>query len=258
MSTIVSIIFGFENNSLIAGAVFVLAGAPLYGYYTRVIQQAMDQEEIPPQFTNWRALLRTGWKASIVTLLFFYFPETWLSTAFGPVFSGFAEVFSVDTVNIPASSTGRQYPLSVAGLLVGAFILPIVMGNFARRERLSDVVDFEQYSKIFTSKQYIRLAVALIILNIIRQLYLLLIVLFIGGFDMTSANIGLTLLYLVLFLSILPAMAVGDVYIRVAIYYSVGNYWRCLPGVQDKRKLLHDSTKTLRLDNVDWDRYGKR
>lgn len=214
----------------------------------------MDQEERPSQFTNWRALLRTGWKASIVTFLFFALPETWLNTTFGPIYSGFTEISSVNSFNLPASSTNREYRLTVSALLVGALILPIAMGNFARRERLSDVMDFEQYKEIFTSKTYMRLAVALVSLNIIRQLYLITIFLFVAG---TPSNIGL-LESFILVLIVLLVPAIGDVYMRVAIYHAVGNYWRCLPGVQDKRKLLHDSTKTLRFDDVDWDQYGKR
>jgi hypothetical protein len=73
----------------------------------------------------------------------------------------------------PAGSiepVGSSPALALAMLVGSAVLVPVVTVTFARRERLSDLLVFEEYRPVPTDRRYARLAAAVLLVNLVAVL----------------------------------------------------------------------------------------
>jgi hypothetical protein len=136
------------------------------GYLVRAIRAGMDGAEEPPVFDEWGTLLKEGFVASIIALVYQIIPIIVIS-----VFVG-GSVLAIATGTDAGAGIGL---MGMAGGLFVGWILTIVFGyigfagvsNYAREGNLGAGFDFGVISDVVTSRAYLMAWVYVIVLNIV-------------------------------------------------------------------------------------------
>lgn len=136
------------------------------GYLVRAIRAGMDGAEEPPVFDDWGELLKEGFVASIIALVYQIIPIIVIS-----VFVG-GSILAIATGTDAGAGIGL---MGMAGGLFVGWILTIVFGyvgfagvsNYAREGNLGAGFDFGVISDVVTSRAYLMAWVYVIVLNIV-------------------------------------------------------------------------------------------
>lgn len=66
-------------------AVFVIPAVLVVGYLVRVLEETIDGDEVPPEFTDWGGLLSTGAVGTLITLAYTVLPVVVYAVVVGVV-----------------------------------------------------------------------------------------------------------------------------------------------------------------------------
>lgn len=152
-----------------AALLFSFLVVPLFlvaGYVVRAIRAGMDDAAEPPVFDEWGALLKEGFLASVIALVYQLVPIIVVSVFVGGSLMAFAT----------GSDAGTG--AGMLGLIGGAFvgwILSLIFGyigfagvaNYAREGDFGAGFDFDLISDVVTSRPYLMAWVYVVALNIV-------------------------------------------------------------------------------------------
>lgn len=137
----------------------VVLSSPAFGYWLRVIQRVGTGDRTPPVFENWKSRVVVGVKVGSIVVLYTLFSTDILSSSGGLV-TTLLRRFLEDAV-------GERMAATVVLFLVLQWIYPAAVLNFARRERLRDVIAFSDIWPILGDRRYLRGVVAWIVTGLV-------------------------------------------------------------------------------------------
>lgn len=246
---------------LLASPVFVellfnALGIPVYCYLVRIVQWSLRRRRRPPALDDvgsLSTLVRLGLKTYVIWIV--------LTVVTPNILSGY---ITGPLTGVVTSLVAAGYRLLLFGgvegpdlgvvadlfaLAVSWYLTPAVLIAFARRERLSDLLEVDRYRNVFTDPDYVRsIVVPLLLLVAVQTVVLTIIVT--GVYYAATSLAGDGLSVSALGAGLLAYLStIAEFYVLLSMYRVMAHEWWRVRDDGEGPKLDYDPTRQLRLDS---------